>query len=165
MANGIILKSGTVTAIECLHYALHLPTSVVITGSDRMEILDQAFEAARTFRPLSEADGGGAAGARRRRRGQRGELRAVQDHVDLRRDGAATRSGSAKSPSALQNSCRKTWVRGLRGSGFWFLLVPGFAVPVHGSGSDFRRSTTSNVGRVVPSRNVTPRGENAISSG
>ncbi|PYM31741.1 MAG: aldo/keto reductase, partial [Candidatus Rokuibacteriota bacterium] len=32
MANGHILKSNTVTAIECLHYALNLPTSVVITG-------------------------------------------------------------------------------------------------------------------------------------
>ncbi|HEY6998697.1 MAG TPA: aldo/keto reductase, partial [Candidatus Binatia bacterium] len=47
MANGIILKSNTVTAIECLHYALNLPTSVVITGIDSMKILDQAFEAAR----------------------------------------------------------------------------------------------------------------------
>src|ERR1043166_7199451 len=55
MANGIILKSNTVTAIECLHYALNLPTSVVITGVDSMEILDQAFEAARTFRPMSKA--------------------------------------------------------------------------------------------------------------
>ena len=53
MANGIILKSKTVTPIECLHYALHLPTSVVITGIDSMKILDQAFQAARTFHPLS----------------------------------------------------------------------------------------------------------------
>jgi aryl-alcohol dehydrogenase-like predicted oxidoreductase len=53
MANGIILRSKTVTPIECLHYALNLPTSVVITGCDSMEILDQAFEAASTFRPLS----------------------------------------------------------------------------------------------------------------
>jgi aryl-alcohol dehydrogenase-like predicted oxidoreductase len=53
MANGILLKSNTVTPIECLHYALSLPTSVVITGIDSMEILDQAFEAARTFHPLS----------------------------------------------------------------------------------------------------------------
>ena len=55
LANGLILKSGTVTAIECLHYALNLPTSVVITGCDRMKILEQALEAARTFRPLSRA--------------------------------------------------------------------------------------------------------------
>jgi len=55
MGNGIILKSRTVTAIECLHYALNLPTSVVITGCDSMKILEQALEAARTFRPLSRA--------------------------------------------------------------------------------------------------------------
>ena len=55
MANGILLKSKTVTPIECLHYALNLPTSVVITGIDSMEILDQAFEAVRTFHPLSQA--------------------------------------------------------------------------------------------------------------
>jgi len=39
MANGILLKSKTVTPIECLHYALSLPTSVVIAGIDSMEIL------------------------------------------------------------------------------------------------------------------------------
>jgi aryl-alcohol dehydrogenase-like predicted oxidoreductase len=54
LGNGIILKSGAVTAIECLHYALNLPTSVVITGVDSMEVLDQAFEAARTFRPMGQ---------------------------------------------------------------------------------------------------------------
>lgn len=52
MANGLILKSKTVTPTECLHYAMNLPTSVVITGCDTMAILDQAFEAARTFRPM-----------------------------------------------------------------------------------------------------------------
>ncbi|HEY9828914.1 MAG TPA: aldo/keto reductase [Stenomitos sp.] len=50
-----ILRSNTVTAIECLHYALNLPTSVVITGIDSMEILDQAFEATRTFQPMNTA--------------------------------------------------------------------------------------------------------------
>ncbi|HEY2026607.1 MAG TPA: aldo/keto reductase, partial [Gemmatimonadaceae bacterium] len=55
MGNGIILKSGTVTPTECLHYALNLPTSVVITGCDTVAILDQALEAARTFRPMSGA--------------------------------------------------------------------------------------------------------------
>ena len=59
MANGIILKSRTVTAVECLHYALNLPTSVVITGCDSMEILDQALQAARSFQrmPTTEVDG------------------------------------------------------------------------------------------------------------
>jgi predicted aldo/keto reductase-like oxidoreductase len=54
LASGAALKSGVVSAIECLHFALNLPTSVVITGIDSMKILDQAFEAARTFQPLNE---------------------------------------------------------------------------------------------------------------
>ena len=53
MANGILLKSKTVSPIECLHYALSLPTSVVITGMDSTEILDQAFTAVESFHPLS----------------------------------------------------------------------------------------------------------------
>lgn len=52
MANGLILQSNTVSAVECLHYALNLQTSVVITGIDTMEYLEQACEAVRTFRPL-----------------------------------------------------------------------------------------------------------------
>ena len=54
MANGILLKSKTVTPVECLHYALSLPTSVVITGIDSLEILDQAFAAADSFHPWSD---------------------------------------------------------------------------------------------------------------
>ncbi|MFN6475718.1 aldo/keto reductase [Nostoc sp. DedQUE07] len=54
LANGILLRSNTVTPIECLHYALNLPTSVVITGIDSMEILEQAFEAVRTFQPMND---------------------------------------------------------------------------------------------------------------
>ncbi len=58
IANGLILRSHTVTAVECLRYALNLPTSVVITGVDSMKILEQALETARTFRPMSQADVG-----------------------------------------------------------------------------------------------------------
>ena len=54
MGSGVLLKSKVVTPIECLHYALNLPTSVVITGIDALDILEQAFEAAATFKPLSE---------------------------------------------------------------------------------------------------------------
>ena len=56
MANGVILQSQTVQPIECLHYAMNLPTSTVITGIDRMEILDQAIEAAHTFKPMSPTE-------------------------------------------------------------------------------------------------------------
>ena len=53
MGSGQILISKTVTPIECLHYAMSLPTSVVITGIDSLKILDQAFEAVKTFQPLN----------------------------------------------------------------------------------------------------------------
>ena len=51
-----ILESKTVTPIEGLHYCLHLPVAVQITGIDSQAVLDQALEAARTFKPLSVAD-------------------------------------------------------------------------------------------------------------
>lgn len=53
MGDGHVLKCTDITALECLHYALTLPASVVITGCETMERLDQAFHAADTFRPLS----------------------------------------------------------------------------------------------------------------
>ena len=56
LGGGIILQSKTVTPIECLHYAMNLPTSVVINGCDSMERLNQGLEAARTFKPLGEKE-------------------------------------------------------------------------------------------------------------
>ena len=56
MGDHLILNSKTVTPVECLHYAMNLPTSVVITGCDTIPILEQALKAARTFRPMSEAE-------------------------------------------------------------------------------------------------------------
>ncbi|HEV2697639.1 MAG TPA: aldo/keto reductase [Terriglobales bacterium] len=55
MGDRIILKSGVVTPVECLHYAMNLPTSVVITGIDKPEILDQAIAAAKSFKPMTTA--------------------------------------------------------------------------------------------------------------
>lgn len=55
MAAGAIPQRNLATGIECLHYALTLPTSVVITGMPDQKALDQAFEAARTFKPLTQA--------------------------------------------------------------------------------------------------------------
>src|SRR5579871_2807240 len=54
MGDKIILKSKTATPVECLHYAMNLPTSVVITGCDSIEILQQALDAARSFKPMSK---------------------------------------------------------------------------------------------------------------
>jgi predicted aldo/keto reductase-like oxidoreductase len=54
LAEGEIPRNGLVSATECLHYALSLPTTVVINGCETMERLEQALEAARTFKPLTE---------------------------------------------------------------------------------------------------------------
>jgi uncharacterized protein len=51
-----ILKSKTATPVECLHYAMNLPTSVVITGCDSIDILHQALEAARSFKPMNSSE-------------------------------------------------------------------------------------------------------------
>ena len=52
MGDKVILRSKTVTAVECLQYAMSLPTSVVITGCDSLSILQQALRAAHNFQPL-----------------------------------------------------------------------------------------------------------------
>jgi uncharacterized protein len=54
MGSGVILKSNTATPVECLRYALSQPVSVVITGIDSQQILDQAVQIATGFQPLSE---------------------------------------------------------------------------------------------------------------
>ena len=50
-----ILDSKTVQATEALHYGLTQPISVLITGIDNMDVLHQALDAARTFKPMSDA--------------------------------------------------------------------------------------------------------------
>jgi hypothetical protein len=52
----MILKSKTVTPTECLHFAMNLPTSVVITGMVNDRDLNQAIDAAKSFRPMSESE-------------------------------------------------------------------------------------------------------------
>jgi aryl-alcohol dehydrogenase-like predicted oxidoreductase len=56
MGDKIILKSGAVQATECLRYALSLPTSVVITGIDSQQILQQAFDVAKNFKAMSKEE-------------------------------------------------------------------------------------------------------------
>jgi aryl-alcohol dehydrogenase-like predicted oxidoreductase len=50
-----LLETGLVDPIDMLHYSMNLPTSVVITGIDKPEILDQAIAAVASFEPLSAA--------------------------------------------------------------------------------------------------------------
>ncbi len=56
MGDKLILNSKTATPIECLHYAMNLPTSVVITGCDSLKILKQALDAARSFKAMSSSE-------------------------------------------------------------------------------------------------------------
>jgi len=56
MGDSIILRSKTASAVECLHYAMNLPTSVVITGCDSLAILKQAIDAAHTFKPMDQQE-------------------------------------------------------------------------------------------------------------
>jgi len=56
MGDKIILQSKTAPPVECLHYSMNLPTSVVITGCDSMNILRQALDAARSFRPMNQGE-------------------------------------------------------------------------------------------------------------
>jgi len=53
---GILLTSGKVSAVECLRYALSLPTSVVITGCESMKDVQQAIDLGRNLKPLSETE-------------------------------------------------------------------------------------------------------------
>jgi predicted aldo/keto reductase-like oxidoreductase len=52
--SGVILKSGVVEPIDCLHYSLNLPISVLITGINTRELLNQAFAAVKSFQPMDE---------------------------------------------------------------------------------------------------------------
>ena len=65
MGDGLVLKSKAATAVECLHYAMILPTSTVITGIDSLKILEQDLEAVKSFKP-PDGEGAGRAVARER---------------------------------------------------------------------------------------------------
>ena len=55
IGSGKILESNTVSAVDCLEYALNLPTSVVITGCESLERLTQAVAVGRNHRPMDAA--------------------------------------------------------------------------------------------------------------
>ena len=63
-------QDGDADRVPCTT-RLNLPTSTVITGIDSMKILDQALEAARTFKPHEQASCRGSARAHRTSSGHR----------------------------------------------------------------------------------------------
>jgi predicted aldo/keto reductase-like oxidoreductase len=56
MGAGILLQSKTLSPVEFLHFAMNLPTSVVITGCESLANVQQAIDAARSFKPLSTSE-------------------------------------------------------------------------------------------------------------
>jgi predicted aldo/keto reductase-like oxidoreductase len=56
MGDKSILKSKTVTPVECLKFSMNLPLSVCITGCDSMGILQQVLDVVRDFKPLTHEE-------------------------------------------------------------------------------------------------------------
>ncbi len=89
MGSGVILKSNTVTPVECLEYSLSQPVAVVITGIDSQHVLDQAFQVGSNFKPLTEQQIT-AILDKTTRAAARGKYESVQDHGAFRQHGAAS---------------------------------------------------------------------------
>ena len=53
--SGVMLKSKTASPIEMLQYSMTLPVASVITGMNTPELLEQGLTAARTFKPMQQA--------------------------------------------------------------------------------------------------------------
>ncbi len=56
LAGGEIFDTGKISGIEALHYVMNQPVDVVINGMVNRRDLDQAIEAATSFRPLEEME-------------------------------------------------------------------------------------------------------------
>src|SRR5579871_3328124 len=56
LGSSVILKSNTATPVECLRYALSQPVSVVVTGIDSQQVLDQDVQLATGFQPLTQQE-------------------------------------------------------------------------------------------------------------
>jgi predicted aldo/keto reductase-like oxidoreductase len=54
LGSGLLLESKAATPVEFLHYAMSLPVSLTITGCDSMQVLNQALNLARNFKPLPQ---------------------------------------------------------------------------------------------------------------
>ncbi|MFO0959439.1 MAG: aldo/keto reductase [Isosphaeraceae bacterium] len=54
MASGMAIQTKAVTPVECLRYAMSLPTSTVISGMESLDLLRKNLEAVKSFKPLGE---------------------------------------------------------------------------------------------------------------
>ena len=53
LGHGNLLKSGIVTAEECLRYAMSLPTSTVVSGIDSLDLLERNLRTVRAFETMT----------------------------------------------------------------------------------------------------------------
>lgn len=53
--NANVVRDGTLTAKECLHYAMNLPISSLVVGMDSVEFLQENLQYTREFEALEEA--------------------------------------------------------------------------------------------------------------
>ena len=51
-----VLATGSLKPVDCLHYSLNVPVSVQINGINSQMLLDQAFAAVKSFRPMNETE-------------------------------------------------------------------------------------------------------------
>ena len=56
MMKSSVISSNAVTPVECLHYSLNVPVAVQITGINSKMLLDQAFAAVKSFKPMNETE-------------------------------------------------------------------------------------------------------------
>jgi hypothetical protein len=54
--DAFVLESGVAQPVEMLHYSMSQPVAVVVTGCDRMPILQQALDAVRSYQPMTQAE-------------------------------------------------------------------------------------------------------------
>jgi len=50
------LRGYKVSVAECLHYAMSLPISVVVSGMDNLEMARENIAAAKTFKPMTDGE-------------------------------------------------------------------------------------------------------------
>ena len=94
LSNGAILKTGTITAPQALHYAMSVPVTVTITGCQSMANLEQALSVARNFQPMTREQK--LAVLERRRRSRQKDSSKPTSHRKFTTARPTTRNGWAE---------------------------------------------------------------------
>ena len=85
-----VQKSGTATATQLLHFGMSQPVSVIITGIDSLKVLEQALNAARTFKPMTPDEQTTFSWPAREEAASQWQIRTLQNERQVRLNGAKT---------------------------------------------------------------------------